>query len=93
MGILEELQEREHATPIDTIAQKIYEKQLSAINGIHDTDWYKAIKTYWESIRNEANDKLKSIDKEGLEKAQLEYKMADQFCTFLNNLESAITKS
>ena len=71
------------------IAQSVYDTQLKAITNISHTEWYIEIKKYWERVEEGALDELKKVSKEKLESVQLKYEMANNFVSFLKNLQNA----
>lgn len=71
------------------IAQSVYDTQLKAITNISHTEWYNEIKKYWERVEEGALDELKKVSKEKLESVQLKYEMANNFVSFLKNLQNA----
>lgn len=90
MGITEAIKEKEgRLKPVKSFAEKLYEKQLNAIIAIREQEWFKEIKAYWERVRDSANIELQTIKKEHLELGQSKYHIANDFLTFLNNLETA----
>lgn len=71
------------------IAQSVYDTQLKAITNISHTEWYNEIKKYWERVEEGALDELKKVSKEKLESVQLKYEIANNFVSFLKNLQNA----
>ena len=90
MGIMEEKRKREEEKEvIASFAQKLYNEQLEDITNIAHTDWYKQIKKYWERVKEWAESELHTIDEKNLKIVQLKRTIADEFLSFLNNLEKA----
>lgn len=88
--MVEEIEKRKWQMTISkSLAQVIYEKQLKGITNIAHTDWYKEIKMYWERVRDSSLIELQTVHKENLEVVQLKYSIANDFITFLTNLEKA----
>lgn len=92
MSIYTEEQKRKWIQPVESIATKMYKKQLSDISWIAHMDWYKEIKRYWETVRDTADDKLKIATIDNLAIIQLEYRIAFDFIRYLENIEEAIVK-
>lgn len=89
MSILEESKKREWLQPVKSLAQKLYDKQVKDITNISDTEWFKEIKSYWKRVKDWANEELLNTEEKNLKIIQEKYKIASQFITFLNNLESS----
>lgn len=90
MGIKEYESERKEVEVSKSLAQKLYDKQIKDITNISHLDGYKEIKAYWERVRDGANAELRDTDTESLKIIQMKYKIADDFVTFLSNLEKTI---
>lgn len=90
MGIVDYENETWDVKPIKDFAQELYNKQLKAITNIAHTDWYKEIKNYWTIVKESAETDLKKVSAEHLINVQMKCNIAEEFLTFLNNLESAI---
>lgn len=89
MGIVQEEERRKiKKKATDSLAQKLYDKQVKDITNISDTEWYKQIKEYWEREKDGASNELLTVSKEKLSEIQMKYKLASWFVTFLTNLES-----
>jgi len=67
----------------------IYKKQLRNIHNIKNTDWYIEIKDYWIREKEWAEDLLKLCSPESLKEVQIKYQTANNFVTFLNNIENS----
>lgn len=88
MSIIEEKLEKEKNIVIwKSLAEKFYEKQLRDIVAISHTDWYKQIKDYWIRVKESAEVQLYTIKEEDLKTVQLKRLIANDFLTFLENLE------
>jgi len=88
MGIIEEIEKRASVQPVKSLAQKLYDKQVSDITNISHLDWYKEVKAYWQRVQEWASDDLKIVTEVNLKITQQKYKIASDFITFLSNLES-----
>jgi len=90
MWIAEELKKRETRIKKEkSEAQEIYKKQLSSIHNIKESDWYKEIKEYWIREKEGANELLKLCSPESLKEVQVKYQTANNFVSFLNNIENS----
>lgn len=90
MGIIEYEAENEAVKPVESFAEQLYTKQLSAITGISNTDWYKEIKRYWNEVLEWAEKELKTVKPEFLQIIQTKVLIAENFVNFLDNLEKAV---
>lgn len=72
-----------------SLAQRMYDKQLKDITNICHTEWYKEIKWFWERVRDWAWVELETVLEENLKTVQMKKQIANDFIMFLNNLESA----
>ena len=75
MGIIEEQQKREEIKIIESLAQKLYNKQVKDITNISHTDWYKEIKAYWTRVKEWAAKELETVKEENLQIVQLKRKI------------------
>lgn len=88
MAMVDEIHARGWQVKVSkSLAEKLYEKQLKDIINISHTDWYKQIKEYWIRVKEWASIELNTIDEKNLKVIQLKRNLADDFVTFLNNLE------
>ena len=89
MSIYEELKKLDWVKEPNDEAVKIYKKQVSSIQAIADTDWFKTIKEYWEREKESAIESFPTVKNEYLEMVQMRYDIANRFLKFLENLENA----
>ncbi len=89
MGIVDYEQQLWDIKITEDLATKLYKKQLKDIHSIKDTEWYKQLKEYWERVRDSADIELQSVTEEILKITQMKRRIADDFISFLNNLEKA----
>ena len=89
MSIYEELKKLDWVKEPNDEAVKIYKKQVSSIQAIVDTDWFKTIKEYWEREKEAAIETFPTVKNEYLEMVQMRYDIANRFWKFLENLENA----
>lgn len=89
MSIIQEREERWWQQVVQSIAQKLYNKQLKDITNISHTDWYKEIKAYWERVKEWAMIQLETVEEKDLKIVQLKRNIASEFVMFLNNLEQS----
>lgn len=89
MGIVEYEMNMQEVKPIESLAQKIYNKQVKDITNISHTEWYKEIKRYWKTVWEWAKEELKTVSPEILKITQMKCMLAESFVTFLENLEKS----
>ena len=88
MGIVEFEKSMWDIKPVESLTQKLYNKQVKDITNIAHTEWYKEIKRYWKRVQEWAEIELKSVSADNLKAIQLKCNIAEWFVTFLENLEN-----
>lgn len=89
MGITNYEEERGDIQIVESVATKIYRKQLKDIHNIKDTEWYKQLKDYWIRVKESAEIELQTVNSEFLKITQVKRSIASDFVVFLDNLEKA----
>lgn len=70
-------------------AYNIFVSQKNSIDAIANTNWFKEIKAYWQSVLIACNDRLRTVTTDNIQRTQWELELATWFLSFLDNIQSA----